>query len=196
MTTSFPARVRPAPLIDTVRRVTRPLHDRVEQAFAATDTAWTTARYARLLRVTYAVVAPLERAVQDRLGALFAAPPPSTRAERIEGDLAALGEAPPPTQDALTTASDADALGVGYVLQGSLLGGAVIARQVRAACDPKIVQMRYVEMYGAALPSVWRQYCAALNDFGLRATDEERHRVVDAATRTFAMYDAALMVIP
>jgi heme oxygenase len=181
-------------LLDRMRATTRARHAHLESRLGSHERPWTRAKYARLLRISYAVIAPVEDLVVDRLGVLVAAPPPATRAERLRADLTELGHDPRtrtgPRRPQVE--SEADAFGVGYVLQGSLLGGAVIARQIRSDCAGPEIPTRYLELYGPELPKVWARYCAALNEFGRAAAEAERQGVVAAASATFEAFGAAL----
>lgn len=149
-----------------------------------------------MLRMFHAVIAPVETTLVDHLGGLFAAPPPATRTARLAADLSALGLEPPAgpalrTAPAVTIASRAEAFGAGYVLQGSLLGGAVICRQMRSSDALPHVPAAYLELYGARLGETWKRLCAAIDAFGDTADDHQRELAVSAAIRTFEACDAA-----
>jgi heme oxygenase len=145
--------------------------------------------------MSYAVIAPIEDLVVERLGALVAAPAAGHRAPSVSARISRISGTPrgcgrvvhPRAVD-----SQAAAFGVGYVLQGSLLGGAVIARQVRSDCAGPEIPARYLELYGPDLPKVWLRYCAALNEFGREAAEPERQGAVVAASATFEAFGAAL----
>jgi heme oxygenase (biliverdin-IX-beta and delta-forming) len=186
-------------LLETLRHATRAHHDAIERHLTADGGAWTRERYGRMLRMFQAVIAPIEATLVDHLGGLFAAPPPATRAERLAADLSALGLAPhnlqvsstlsPPRP--LTIASRAEAFGAGYVLQGSLLGGAVICRQIRSSDAMPHVPAMYLELYGAKLGDAWKRLCGAIDAFGETADLQQRELAVTAAIRTFEACDAA-----
>jgi heme oxygenase (biliverdin-IX-beta and delta-forming) len=178
-------------LLDDVRHATRALHHRVEARFGDGHSFWTLEQYIRLLRVTHAIVQPLEPLLDERLGEIFAAPPPVGRAQRLEADLEAMGAAADTVAGGLTVQTDAEAFGVGYVLQGSLLGGAIISRQVRRTAGTPAATT-YVDMYGKGLGAAWARYCASLNAFGQQASGTDRAAVVSSAVATFAAFDAAI----
>lgn len=143
--------------------------------------------------MSYSVIAPVEGVLSDRLGEVFAVPPPGSRVDRLRADLAELGwEVAPVAVDAVAVSSQAEAFGVGYVLQGSLLGGAIIARQARADCGDPVIPTRYLSLYGTELGLAWRRFCAAANAFGDDAPAGEHRRAVAAAIDTFAAHEAAL----
>ena len=83
-----------------------------------------------------------------------------------------------PVRPPLATA--AQALGVLYVLEGSTLGGQVIARQLeKAGLD---AARRYFTAYGALTGPRWQATCRLL---AAAATPENEAELVGSATRTF-----------
>jgi heme oxygenase len=183
-------------LLDSLRHATRAHHDAIERHLTADGGAWTRDRYGRMLRMFQAVITPIEATLVEHLGGLFAAPPPATRTARLAADLSALGLDPRagstlwPSR-AVVVASRAEAFGAGYVLQGSLLGGAVICRQIRSSDVMPHVPAMYLELYGATLGEAWKRLCGAINAFGDTADDHQRELAVTAAIRTFEACDAA-----
>jgi len=182
-------------LLDDVRHGTRALHLRVEARLSDGHASWTLEQYIRLLRITHAVVQPLESVLDERLGDIFTAPPPDTRARRLEADLRAMGAVGGSVPCGLKIESDAGAFGVGYVLQGSLLGGAVISRQVRRTIGTGAATA-YFDMYGQRLGAAWARYCASLNAFGEQASAMDRAAAVSAAVAAFSAFDAAIDRVP
>ena len=178
-------------LLTDVRHATRTLHRHVEARLGDGHSVWTIEQYVRLLRITYAIVHPLEPALDARLGDVFSAPPPVNRSRRLLADLHAMGAEPRSVPCELVVESDAQAFGVGYVLQGSLLGGAVISRQVRQAIG-SAAATGYFEMYGNALGAAWSRYCAALNAFGEAARVADRAAAVSGAVAAFSAFDRAI----
>jgi heme oxygenase len=183
-------------LLDTLRHATRAHHEAIERHLTAGGGAWTRDRYGRMLRMFQAVITPIETTLVDHLGGLFAAPPPATRTARLAADLSALGLDPHADSTlwrsrALTIASRAEAFGAGYVLQGSLLGGAVICRQIRSSDAMPHVPALYLELYGARLGDAWKRLCGAINAFGDTADVHQRELAVAAAIRTFEACGAA-----
>jgi heme oxygenase len=53
----------------------------------------------------------------------------------------------------------------GYVLQGSLLGGAVICRQIRSSNVMPHVPAMCLELYGARPVEGWKRMCGAIHAF-------------------------------
>jgi len=184
-------------LLSTLRQATRELHERVEATLQSPD-GWTVARYAAMLQAFHQVIAPVEPRLCALLGSVFVPPPPVSRAERIRSDLAALGRETVAlaVEPRLRLESQADAYGIGYVLQGSLLGGAVIVKQMRAGGADQPVPTGYLEMYGQGLAGAWKRFCHAANSFGRQIRDDERQRATQAATDTFRAFECALARIP
>jgi heme oxygenase (biliverdin-IX-beta and delta-forming) len=178
-------------LLDDIRHATRTLHRDVEARLGEGHSSWTAAPYVRLLQITHAIVVPLEPVLDARLGDIFSAPPPATRSRRLEADLRAMGAVIRAVPCELTVESNAEAFGVGYVLQGSLLGGAVISRQVRQAMGAGAAT-GYFGMYGTGLGAAWARYCASLNAFGEAASAADRAAAVSAAVAAFSAFDVAI----
>lgn len=182
-------------LLDDMRHATRPLHRHVEARLGDGQSAWTIEQYVRLLQITHAIVHPLEPVLDARLGDVFRAPPPANRRCRLEADLHAMGAETRSVPCELVVESDAQAFGVGYVLQGSLLGGAVVSRQVRQAIGGGAAT-GYFGMYGNALGAAWSRYCASLNAFGEAAGAADRAAAVSAAVAAFSAFDLAIDRVP
>jgi heme oxygenase len=115
-----------------LRAATAAYHDRVDAVFSRADLADPDG-YGRFLQAQAGAYLPVEAAL-DRAGAAAVVPdwPARRRAHALRADLAALGLAPP--EDTADVAFDdpAAVLGGIYVLEGSRLGGALLARAVPA----------------------------------------------------------------
>jgi len=180
----------PSPLLQRLRHETSAQHEAVEanpfnEALGAGTV--TAAQAAWFLGKLYGFMQPLE----DQLATLAPALDPAwelparRRAHLIPADLAdLLGPAaitPPrcPVLPPLTT--PAQALGVLYVLEGSTLGGQVIARQLEKAGLG--AARRYFTAYGALTGPRWQTTCRLLTE---AATPENENEIVASAQRTFA----------
>lgn len=179
-----------------VRQATRARHEALERRLALSAETITLDGYRRFLQMTAAVVIPLEPLLASKLGNLFRVDGAS-RAERLRGDLAALGishdEAP--SIRIPDVSSQAGALGAAYVLQGSLLGGAVIARMLGERLGQSDTALSYLTLYGSNLGVAWRRFTTALDTFGATAPAAERAETVAAAISTFESFDAALSTL-
>ncbi len=114
-----------------LRAATSGLHEAVERGFAHLDLA-EPADYARFLALQAAAILPLEAALdQAGIAGLLPDWAARRRADALLGDLATLGD---PKRPLLTFAArpGGEAMGVAYVLEGSRLGGAILARRLPA----------------------------------------------------------------
>ncbi|MEH3036838.1 MAG: biliverdin-producing heme oxygenase [Sphingomonas adhaesiva] len=168
----------PSSAIADLRRATAASHDAVDAAFGAHDLADRDA-YRRFL-VAHARALP---AVEAAMRPLPFARTLAARTPLLHADIAALGEPlPPPLSFAVE--DDAARWGVLYVVEGSRLGGAMLAGHVPAD-RPRA--------YLAAVhpPGQWRAIRAAI-DAAAAGRDAGWHaRMIDGALRTFALYREA-----
>lgn len=184
----------PAPgILARLRTETRPYHDAVErnpfnQALAAgTVTATDTAQF---LARMYGIIAPYEAQLQ--LHAADFSPAweleQRFRAPLILQDLPRLGYAgTPPLCPAMPPLATKPALlGALYVLEGSTLGGQVIARQLSKAGVPESC---YFQGYGALTGPRWKAFCQLLTEAG---TEENEQEIVDSSITLFTYLAAWL----
>lgn len=182
-------------LAQHLRQATGAAHRALESRVDRIGASWSPERYRIFLSMSLAVVAPLDGPITAMLGPLFAAPGQTSRAARLRADIVALGGevAAAPAVAVPRIREMADAFGAAYVLQGSLLGGAVISRRVRE--QMVAVPASYLGLYGADLGPAWTRFVAALDAFGAGASIDDRRRATAVALATFAAFDAALDVL-
>lgn len=165
----------PRSAVAELRRATAASHDAVDAAFGAHDLSDRAAYRAFLLAHARALPA-----AEAAMAALDFAHTLSPRTPLLAADLAALGE-PMPAPLPFAVEDDAARWGVLYVVEGSRLGGAMLAKQVPAGL-PKA--------YLAAVhPSgQWRTIRTAI-DAAAEGQDADWHvRMIDGALRTFGLY--------
>ena len=111
------------------------------------------------------------------------------RAALIDDDLEVLGLVVPvqaldrqPTLDSL-----AQGLGCLYVLEGSALGGRVVARQARAALGEDLPVTFFANPAGRPLGARWQALQATLDAYGRTAGESACAAAVRAAQQTFAV---------
>lgn len=119
------------------------------------------------------------------------------RAELIDDDLMSLGAAPmyaPPGPQAVAYELDtmADGLGYLYVLEGSALGGRIVARRARNALGDDLPVAFFSGTGREDLRGDWTSLLGALNTFGAHQPIDVRSAVVAAAQRAFASLGARL----
>lgn len=173
-------------LLSTLRTRTADAHARLDERLARAG-GLTAQRYPAFLRASLAVIAPLEPALARWLPAV-AAP---SRAAALRADLAALaGDAAVAPTDVPALDSHAAACGAAYVVEGSALGGLVLAERVEAVHGPA-APTRYLRLRGRATAEHWRSFLAELAraERGFAAAD--RDAACATACALFAAYEAA-----
>lgn len=162
-----------------LRDATGAAHEAVDAAFGAHDLA-SPAAYRRFL-LAHGRALPAAERVMEVLP--FARTLP-TRAASLAADLADMGVAAP---DPLPFAPGDDAAtlwGVLYVVEGSRLGGAMLARQV-----PPALPGRYLGAVHA--PGQWRAIRGALDAAAAGEDAGWTARMIAGALATFALYAEA-----
>lgn len=143
----------------TLREATRGHHDRVDAVFGDFDLG-DPAAYAAFLGAHSAAVLPTE--------AMIATADPwsgwTPRGAALIADLADLGASPAPAAPLAPPTRTAELWGMLYVLEGSRLGGVVLAERVAPGLPRRYLESRHVD-------GGWRAFQAAL---------EAAHREGDA----------------
>lgn len=176
--------VQPAGLHARLRAETAAAHEGLERALDLLRPSLDRDRFTAVLVRFHG----FHRAWEPALArSLPAAVMPSPRLPLIEQDLGALGlgadsiAAIPPCVQAASLAVHADtALGSVYVLEGSTLGGRVIARHFAQAPWWPLTGLHYFDPYGDGTAARWRQTLAQL-----AAAGGKPDRIVAGAVRTF-----------
>ncbi|OUJ72334.1 biliverdin-producing heme oxygenase [Hymenobacter crusticola] len=176
-------------ILQRLRSETRPYHDALEQnSFNQELTAGVPSREAteHFLRKLYGFLQPYEEQLwQHALPEAWEIERRS-RAHLILQDLqvpaASLPRCPamPPLQ------TWPQLLGAMYVLEGSTLGGQVIARQLAKAGIPT---RTYFKGYGEQTGPMWKSFCSLLTQ---AATETNHDEIVQSASRTFQHLEAWL----
>lgn len=185
------SRLRKSRLLDLLtllRQRTRAAHERLDAAldFASPGTMdWS--GYCALLRASLDVVAPLEEA----LGAWELAAAKPSRVACLRHDLAALGQPASPRFAAVPRPrTQAEAYGCAYVLEGSTLGGLVVASFVRRDLGPHAA-VTYLTLRGTATRNAWQSFVRELRDFGNGCTAGDCQAAAAIAADTFDAYAAS-----
>ena len=180
----------PSGLRERLRRDTRHAHDSLDASLDLIGPPLRLAQFIRLLGRFHA----LHRAVEPALAASLE---PSLLAGRgklaaLEHDLRLCGA---DTTDVITSAAPnlppltdrAAALGALYVIEGSTLGGRIIARHLRQENVIPPDALRYFDIYGGQTGEMWRIICRALDAI---VDSEEAERSVRMAIAMFGMVQA------
>ena len=161
---------------------TAPLHDRVDAAFGRFQLSRRD-RYAAFLGAHARALLPIEAAVS----AEAVLPGWSARGPLLITDLADFGEAPPPPVTMNLPTSIAARWGMLYVIEGSRLGGAMLARAVGEGL-PK----RYLD--AGHRDGSWQRFGLALE--AAAGDDAWRAAALAGATRAFAAFEQAAAAEP
>jgi heme oxygenase len=161
-----------------LRAATRAAHDLVDAAFGDFDLTDRGA-YRRFL-VAHARALPT---AEDAIAALPFARTLPPRTALLARDLADLGESMPPRL-MLDPLDDAGSWGALYVVEGSRLGGVMLARSVGAD-----LPSRYLA--AAHGPGQWRAIRDAIDAAGAHASLEWHDSLVAGAAATFDLYARA-----
>ena len=159
-----------------LRSATAAKHDAVDTAFGRFDLR-DPGSYGRFLTTHARVLPALERA----LAACEALPPFPPRTELLRADLDSLGLVMPDMMSVARPRSEAAAFGALYVIEGSRLGGAVLAKQVPASLPRAYLSA----IHG---PGGWRAFGDRLDRAELHGGAGWLDSAVAAAAATFDLY--------
>jgi heme oxygenase len=165
--------------VQHLRAATAADHDAVDSAFGETDFG-DRAAYARFI-TAHALALP---AVEAALEAFPALPPRRLRTPLIESDLRALGIDMPPPLPFPAPETMAAAFGMAYVIEGSRLGGGMLAKRVGADLPTAYLSETH-------LPGEWRGFLSAL-DRAAEGNDWVAE-LTAAARATFDLYRQAAL---
>ncbi len=168
-----------------LRVATRAAHDRVDALFSGFDLA-RPADYRRFLLAQAAAFLPVERALDGAgVADLFPDWPARRRSPALVADCDALGLAAPAPLAAPGFDSPAEIVGAAYVLEGSRLGGAMLARSVGAG-------LPHAFLAASPVGGQWRAFLGQLEQ--LLTSDVQRSQAVKGATQVFDVFEQAARV--
>lgn len=182
-----------------LKDATRDLHARVEAAVDLPAQTRTLDRYRDLLAAFFGLHEPLEQRLAGLpwheagldLDARRKSPLLRTDLRALGVDAAAVRPCPtlPPT------GTLAAGLGCLYVLEGSTLGGQLVAREVEASLG---IDARsggaFFRSYGPDVGRMWRAFTRALDAY--LVTPERQREATDAATATFEVFERWIAAPP
>ncbi len=165
-----------------LRAATAASHTRLDALFGGFDLG-VRDEYCRFLLAHAAAALSLEAALDaGGMHALLPDWPQRQRASALRADLDALGVTSPPALPASPLHGDGALWGAAYVLEGSRLGGAVLARRLAAG-----LPRRYLA--ASALPAAWPQFLKQM-DAALQ-TPSQLAAAVAAALSAFERFEHA-----
>ena len=160
--------------LDQLREATRAQHAALDAQLRLDSPA----ACVRFAIATLAAIETLEPAIAVRLAGFG-----GDRVAALRADLAELGAAPAPALAHPPFASTSAGFGAAYVMEGSTLGGLVLASKVDAL---GLTATRYLRLRGTATAARWKQFLAELD-----RSVTDRAACCAAAVATFAHYEAA-----
>ncbi|WJY19785.1 biliverdin-producing heme oxygenase [Alteriqipengyuania flavescens] len=170
-----------------LRDVTRGEHDDTEAAFAPFDLS-KPAGYRAFLQAHNGALAALEGPIEGRGWPEYA-----SRRGLLEADLADLGDAERPSaMEPPALSGDAHVWGAQYVLEGSRLGGQILARQVAKGSPTRYLSGN--DEAGTDDMRPWQEFCAALEDEARRHGPQWLADVEDGARATFRLFREAAKI--
>jgi heme oxygenase len=152
------------------------LDSNLKHAFAQVD------QYVAFLRASHRILFSLNETLSR-----LCQRPTVDRSEQAAADLRALGHAAPVVALASWQPSElAEAMGCAYVVEGSRLGGLVLARVVER--DLGLTATSYLRGLGPQTKDLWRSFMSELDAWGERALPAERQSAATGAIATFTTY--------
>lgn len=186
-------------LLERLKTETRPAHDRIEKAMNLERRIATRERYTNLLVRFYGFHSAWEKAAgalaPDR--AFFES---RCKTKLLVRDLEVLGLPRdeivrlPQCDPLMPLPSPAAVLGSMYVVEGSTLGGAIIAREVerKLGFGPE-TGCAYFKSYGREIAIMWKRFGARLLE---ASSPEADGMIVEAARKTFDVMHDWLCEVP
>lgn len=180
-------------LLALLRSETAPAHAALDARLRSPSGPMSPTTYTAFLRATSRIVLPLEVPLALRLGACFVNESVGERRLRLTHDLRLLGSEVATAWPALPAVDDLDAaLGAGYVLVGSHLGGEMIARELYGRSAERDTPTTYVRLYAPHTGARWAAFLATLDGVGRRVDDAAHRRAATVAVALFTAFDLAL----
>lgn len=166
-----------------LKAVSNAAHERVDNGVMQAAPFASAENYARFLKFQYHLHRRVETLYADAaLQELLPDLAERSRLEALEQDFAALGMTPPEA-DLGPALSLAEALGWLYVVEGSNMGAAILAKEAAKLGFTAEHGARHLAGHPEGRALHWRRFTAALNEVEL--TPEEEARIEAAATEAF-----------
>lgn len=177
-------------LTNRLRQESRDAHRRLEEEVGIVDRIRDVAAYRHLLEHFLGFYAPLETRIERLAGwhAWGYDPVARRKSAWLSHDLGALGRESaeivslPLCAWAPTPENLAEGFGCAYVLEGATLGGRQISSWLDGSAIPAGAR-RFFQSYGEQVGRQWKEFCAALDQFG--RTENTHEAVIHATAETF-----------
>ena len=162
-----------------LKEKTRIYHDEIEGKLESNrlfDGSFTQDNYYKMLLVNHQFIKAYEPEIHSLLSEedkTFLAKINFNKLDLIEKDLIELKLHPNTISPIQTLANRAEALGALYVIEGSMLGGMVIAKQLKKYPELETASFNYFGHYGAHIGPIWKEFIQFLNDQIVDEVDKE-----------------------
>lgn len=170
---------------DILKKETAQYHDEIEQKLESNklfNGTFTQANYYKMLEVNYQFIAVLEPEIKSFLTEAdlsFLDQINLNKLELLAKDLTELKLKKTLPQSNELLDNRAQALGALYVIEGSMLGGMVIAKQLKKYSELAETGFNYFGHYGQGIGSIWKSFVAYLND-NIKEEDQQEQVLIGA----------------
>lgn len=157
-------------ITDILKKETKKFHDSIESKLESNrlfDGSFTQENYYKMLLVNHQFIKVYEPMIHQLLTAedhQFLEKINFGKLALIEKDLMELGLNPLANQTVDALKNREEALGALYVIEGSMLGGMVIAKQLKKYPELAETSFNYFGYYGQDIGPIWKSFVAYLND--------------------------------
>ena len=172
----------------TLKEKTKSLHDKLEQQFQSAkifDKTYTLDNYRKLIHFNYLFLLNFE---SDVFKALSKETAQNLHLEKrrklplIEKDLSSLNIEKSEPENLPEIVNEAEAFGVLYVMEGSTLGGNVIAKQLAKSPEFQNISFHYFNCYGEDTGVLWKNFKESLDE---NISEHQYDDVLRGAMRAF-----------
>jgi len=181
-------------LLERLKRETQASHGEIERRVDLLNRVRTAQSYRILLEQFYGVYCPLESEIAHSMLEIARWLPDiqdRMRTTLLRLDLRSLGNLCPeglPLAPIPPLNSLAQRFGCLYVLEGSTLGGQIIAREVSSRLPFTSEHgCSFFANHGAEIGAMWRSFCHALEAYGM-ANSESHDSIIQSAANTFGVF--------
>lgn len=171
-----------------LKEQTKTLHDKVEEKLQSQkimDKSYTLQDYHRLLKSNYHFLLEFEDAVFAHISAETTEQIHARERKKlpvIEKDLAAFQDLQSFSNKNISIKNEAEALGILYVMEGSTLGGNIIAKNLAKNPSFKDISYNYFGFYGEKTGFFWKNFKEVLEQ---KAENADAQDFLDGANRAY-----------
>lgn len=171
-----------------LKEKTKALHDQVEEKLKSQkimDQSFSLQEYHQLLRSNYYFLLEFEEAVFANISGetkMQLHGDERRKLPMILKDLADFEAVKPADSKTVSIKNEAEALGIMYVMEGSTLGGNIIAKNLAKNPSFNKVSFNYFGFYGEKTGSLWKNFKEIIEEKALTADSQD---FLDGANRAY-----------